>query len=197
MPNRITQTVRAALVTPLVCTVLLLVTSISAQASCIPPVGVAAAMTQADVVVVGTVTSARSGDRIVTVRVEERWKGDIARTIEVFGGPVTGATSVDRTYEVGARYLLFVREAHAHGEAATFGGRYEDNACSTTQRWTETLAQYRPADATVYAANRSSVTKSPKAHASRAPAVGLALAAVVVVAAVGVWAQARRRTAAP
>jgi hypothetical protein len=115
-----------------------------AGASCMPPLGVADAIGRADIVVVGTVTSVRSADRIATVRLEERWKGQIADTFEVFGGPEKDnvATSVDRTYVVGLRYLLFVHEQAGPD-------RYKDNACSTTQRWSHGLTRYRPATATV------------------------------------------------
>lgn len=125
--------------------------SAPASASCAPPTDIPTAIDQSDIVVVGHVTATRSQDRIATVQVEERWKGDVDRTFEVFGGPAEDgmATSVDRTYEVGGRYLLFVREPGAHGETATFGGDYEDSGCSTTQAWSEALAQYRPSDATM------------------------------------------------
>lgn len=126
-----------------------------AGASCMPPADVPTAITQSDIVVVGTVTSARSQDRVATVHVEELWKGDVNASFEVFGGPAADgmATSVDRTYEVGGRYLLFAREPAAHGDTPTFGGRYEDSGCSTTQAWSDALAQYRPATATILGGN--------------------------------------------
>ena len=141
-----------------------------AGASCAPAVGVADGITQADVVVVGTVTSARSADRVATIHVEEVWKGEVGETFEVFGGPAAenALTSVDRTYEVGRRYLLFAREPAAHGNPAIFGGRYEDNDCSSTQLWTDSLVQYRPATASVVgkrAGNAPPVPTSPPAAA--------------------------------
>lgn len=109
------------------------------------------AIEQSDVVVVGTVTATRSRNRIATVKVEEVWKGDVGNTFQVAGGPANGnaATSVDRTYAVGTRYLLFAMEPGAHSSQGTFGARYEDSNCSTTQTWSESLSPFRPARATV------------------------------------------------
>jgi hypothetical protein len=145
-----------------------------ASASCAPPVGIADGIAQADLVVVGTVASARSGNRVATVHVEEVWKGDVGESFEVFGGPAAenALTSVDRKYEVGRRYLLFAREPAAHGNPAIFGGRYEDNDCSTTQAWTDTLLQYRPATARIVGkrvSNAPPVSTLPPAAAARAP----------------------------
>ncbi len=122
-----------------------------ARASCAPPLRVPDAVAQSDVVVVGTVTATRSRGRIATVSVDELWKGKPTRGFEVYGGPAKDnmATSVDRTYVVGARYLVFAYEPAAHGNPSTFGGTYEDNNCSATQPWKGSLTAYRPADATV------------------------------------------------
>ncbi len=122
-----------------------------AGASCVAQLDVADAIEQSDVAVVGTVTATRSRDRIATVKVEEVWKGDVGNTFQVAGGPAKDdtRTSVDRTYAVGTRYLLFAIEPGAHSSQGTFGARYEDNNCSTTQTWSESLSAFRPADATV------------------------------------------------
>lgn len=115
------------------------------------PTGLGDAIANADLVVVGTVVSTRSHHRVATVHREELWKGRVGLTLEVFGGPADGhvATSVDRTYRVGERYLLLVRAPAARGQPPIFGGRYEDSQCSGTRPWTEALARYRPATATV------------------------------------------------
>lgn len=121
-----------------------------AGASCGAPVVVTVALQQADIVVVGTVITTRSHGRIATVHVEDVWKGNVGRALEVFGGPDSEntLTSVDRTYTSGTRYLLFVHEPSAHGYQPTFGGRYEDNICSDTRPYTQDLAALRPPRAT-------------------------------------------------
>lgn len=128
------------------------------------PLDVPDAIVQSDVVVVGTVTATRSRDRIATVKVEEVWKGDVGNTLQVAGGPAedNAATSVDRTYVVGTRYLLFAIEPGAHARQGTFGARYEDNSCSTTQTWSESLSAFRPVSATV-------VTEPPPTPVSTRP----------------------------
>ncbi len=139
-----------AAVAIVISTVVTLAWPAPAGASCIPPLAVPDAIAQADLVVVGTVTATRSRDRIANVAVEEIWKGDVGPTVEVFGGPdrEDAATSVDRVYEVGTRYLIFAFEPGAHAALGTFGGQYEDTDCSTTQPWNESLAAFRPATAT-------------------------------------------------
>lgn len=130
---------------------LVLAGSDPAGASCTPPEDVPTAIAKSDIVVVGTVTSTRSQNRIATIHAEEIWKGDVDPSFEVFGGPSSGnmATSVDRTYDIGGRYLLFAHEPAAHGDPPTFGGRYEDSSCSTTQTWSDALGQFRPTTATI------------------------------------------------
>ena len=123
----------------------------TAAASCAPRLTVSDAIAQSDLVVVGTVTSARSRNRIATVAVDEAWKGDVGSTVEVFGGPSAdnSATSVDRTYDVGVRYFIVAYDPKAHGYPSVFGGHYEDASCSVTQPWTEALAAFRPTTAKV------------------------------------------------
>lgn len=84
----------------------------------------------------------------VTARfaVEEVWKGSpLPPEVVVHGGPEpsglfggTSATSVDRSWTVGATYLVFPR---AEGE------RLQDNSCSPTREWSPEFAAARPADA--------------------------------------------------
>ena len=140
-----------------------------AGASCAPPLPIAEAVTQADVVVVGTVVQTRSNDRVATVAVDEVWRGNVGSTLEVFGGPDREdmATSVDRTYRVGGRYLIVAMEPSAHGGPGTFGGRIEDTACSATQLWQDALAALRPSDARV-AATTTTVSPTPSTGATSA-----------------------------
>ncbi|GAC1600995.1 MAG: hypothetical protein NVS3B21_28390 [Acidimicrobiales bacterium] len=177
---------------------------VPASASCVAPVPIPDAVTQADVVVVGTVTATRSENRVATIRVEERWKGTVGNTFEVVGGAGTErmATSVDRTYEVGRRYLVFAQEPAAHGAPGTFGGRYEDNNCSSTQPWNENLAQFRPETAAIIGAGQvgaGQVTPPSRSsslrHSHRSDLVWVPLAIVIaVVVVVGMTYRGRRRS---
>ncbi|MGH9185353.1 MAG: hypothetical protein ACRD0U_06015, partial [Acidimicrobiales bacterium] len=71
-----------------------------AVASCMPQPSLETAIEQTPIVIVGTVSSTRSRDRIATVNVDEVWKGTIEPTFELWAGPEQDneATSVDRTY---------------------------------------------------------------------------------------------------
>ena len=134
----------------------------------------ATSIRQADAVVVGTVTATRSGGRIATVQVEEQWRGRLPAVFELRGGPAADntATSVDRSYQVGRRYLLFVTEPAAHGSQGTFGGAFEDNSCSATQPFTPDLARFRPLSATSVlpsAAPSTSVRPTPGPPHTGAP----------------------------
>lgn len=139
-----------------------------ASASCAPPLALADAVTSADIVAVGTVTAARNNARIATVTLEDIWKGDPASKIEVAGGPdaANAMTTVDRTYEVGTRYLFFIFEPAAHNSPGTFGARYEDNNCSDTRPYTAELDYLRPASA-----RRVETTTPPSSAANAAPSV--------------------------
>lgn len=112
-----------------------------ASASCaIPPGGADDLWKSADAVFVGTVTAIANNARWATVRVEEVWQGpDQPAEVVVRGGPEGNtATSVDRSYTVGIRYLFAV---------VVVDGRLEDSACSgTTEAGTIDLNAIRPAD---------------------------------------------------
>ena len=172
-----------------------------AAASCAPPMSTAQAIANADVVVVGTVSSTRSRDRVATVSVEEVWKGSVGNSFEVFGGPDRddAATSVDRTYRVGVRYLLLAFEPAAHGSPGTFGGRYEDTACSATQPWDDSLARFRPSTAAIVAASTTSPPRSSSPVTDSASrrngvwkiVVGAAIAGAALTGTV-LWRRARR-----
>jgi len=170
-----------------------------AAASCAPPLTVSDAIAQADLVVVGTVTSARSRNRIATVAVDEVWKGDVGSRVEVFGGPSAdnSGTSVDRTYEVGVRYLIVAYNPEAHGYPSVFGGRYEDNSCSVTQPWTDGLTTFRPAAAKVFAPPPPTATgvapAEPKQSDSATSWWIAVCAAAVLIALTALWWLRRRR----
>ena len=176
----------AALTIALVATAgLLLAGEGVAAASCAAPLAVDGAIKRADVVVVGTVTATRSRGRIATVHIDDLWKGHLGGKFEVFGGPASDntMTTVDRTYEVGKRYLLFAYEPAAHGYPSTFGGRYEDNSCSDTQPWTSALRKYRPAGArTIHHETRSTQPSPSLQRAGKAAHDGRPWIVVVALA---------------
>ena len=113
-----------------------------ADASCAPPPDGQELWRTADAVFVGTVTSVDNNARWATVSVDEIWSGpDQPAEVVVRGGPGDPGTmsSVDRTYEVGVRYLFAVMIVN---------GNLEDNACSGTIAVDGIdLDSMRPADA--------------------------------------------------
>ena len=197
---------RATVLAGLVLAVFLVGSASPAAASCAPPLSLADALTNSDLVVVGTVTAARSANRIATVAVEDIWRGDADTQIEVAGGPdsLSGGTSVDRTYIVGQRYLFFIWEPALHGNAGTFGARYEDNVCTDTRPFTADLEQLRPASARRTSApstsppNSSSsttTTAAPSSQDSNGTLVAFVIAGLLVCAALVAVGWSRRRRA--
>ncbi len=111
-----------------------------ASASCLALPPGQAAWASADAVFVGTVTSVANGARWATVHVEEVWIGpDQPAEVVVRGGPEGNtATSVDRSYTVGMRYVFGV---------TVVDGQLHDSACSgTTQADAIDLDAMRPDD---------------------------------------------------
>ncbi len=144
-----------------------------AAASCAPPLPIADAVSNSDLVVVGTVTAARSGDRIAGVAVEDIWKGEADSHIEVAGGPDQPGTitSVDRTYVVGTRYLFFIREPARRGGSGTFDAKYEDNECTNTRPYTLALDRLRPTSARRIATTTSTTTTTTRSNLATPPIV--------------------------
>jgi hypothetical protein len=115
----------------------------AASASCLAPAAGQDPFASADAVFLGTVTSVANNARWAAVRVEEVWVGpDQPIEVVVRGGPEGDtATSVDRTYIVGDRYVFAV---------LLVDGNLEDNACSgTTVVDAIDLDALRPADVRV------------------------------------------------
>jgi hypothetical protein len=112
----------------------------TALADCLLPPPVQDALTSADSVFVGTVTATTNRDTWANVTVEEVWKGrDQPASVIVHGGPGGNAgTSVDRTFEVGTKYLFFPYVDERLGLA--------DNSCTSTQPWGAGLLPFRPAN---------------------------------------------------
>lgn len=93
---------------------------------------------------VGSVVSTDDGGRRALVRVESIWRGPaLPAQVEVIGSPASGsaATSVDRTYRAGQRYLF------VPVPGVPIKPPFMDNACSATQPLTPALAAQSPADA--------------------------------------------------
>ncbi len=116
-------------------------------ASCAGPVapgGATSLQGQLDgavVVFVGTVVGTSNGDRVARVKVETVWKGGgIPSYVTVSGTPdgSSAATSVDRSFRVGQRYLFAPYSASSP---------YQDNNCSVTQPYSSRLDGLRPATA--------------------------------------------------
>jgi hypothetical protein len=119
---------------------LIMANAMPAAADCNLPPPIAVAVKEADIVFVGVVQALANQDRWAQVRVDEVWRGEVAvPTTEVRGGsnPRT-ASSIDRTYVLGGRYL-FVLSFH--------GGELVDNQCSATTFWDPAMAAHRPAQA--------------------------------------------------
>jgi hypothetical protein len=113
-----------------------------ASASCaVLPGQAPGSFASAAVVFVGTVMSTSNHDREATVKVESIWRGpDMLTYVRVIGTPEPSAqaTSVDRTFQTGQRYLFVLGNPSSP---------FQDNACSATQPYTSGLASQAPADA--------------------------------------------------
>jgi hypothetical protein len=133
-----------------------------------------AGMEMAAVVFVGTVVELGNGGRYATFAVEEQWKGSVAGEVEVRGGPPPPSmSSVERTYDLGARYLVTAFE----GDSYTGDDVLSDNACSGTTPWDESLTQLRPADATVVERDQPIL---PRTNDSAPPYLMIALTTILV-----------------
>jgi hypothetical protein len=55
-------------------------------------------------------------------------------------------SSVERTYQLGVRYLVMATDPKAGGYDSMYGehGRFEDNSCTGTQPYVAQLARFRP-----------------------------------------------------
>lgn len=110
----------------------------AATASCAMPPPLEEALAGAPIVFVGTALAVRDGTS-ARFRVEEIWSGPDLEEVVIHGaGGPDAQTSVDRTWELGRRYLVL-----PYSES----GELRDNSCTQTQPWTEELAVHRPAAA--------------------------------------------------
>jgi hypothetical protein len=134
--------VRRLLFAPLLAAALTLFIGAGAEASCAVPQAPGDQIKAAAVVFVGTVVYTSDGDRVARVRVESIWKGPtLSAYVDVHGSPVSGpfaASSVDRTYQSGVRYLFVLYSADQP---------LQDNSCTGTQPYTPDLAALAPVNA--------------------------------------------------
>lgn len=109
-------------------------------ADCMMPPPAEQAVQTAEIAFVGTVMSVANGGRWANVAVEEVWVGpDLPPLVTVRGGPEgNSATSIDRSFTAGTRYLFmpFIAE-----------GTLQDNSCSSTTEYVAEHAKLRPANA--------------------------------------------------
>jgi hypothetical protein len=118
----------------------------AAVASCVGPAPVPQAIEGSPAVFVGTVVEVENSDRWAMVAVEEVWKGeDVPSVVELRAGPKDPpggggvATSNDRYYEEGARYIFF---PYRRADAV-----FRDSACTRTSELPSRVERFRPADA--------------------------------------------------
>jgi hypothetical protein len=143
------------------------------------------AIKTADIVFVGTVVETANRNTWATVQVEEVWRGpDQPARVVVQGGPAgNAATSIDRSFAVGVKYLFFPR--------ANDAGALGDNICSNTTEWSAELAGLRPADA------RAPIGSTPPPAGfdvmSVAVPAGMALLVAGLLVGVGLLARGRDR----
>lgn len=126
---------------PVLALVLAGVAPTSVAASCVAPPSVPDQIKTAALVFVGTVLYTYDGDRVAHVKVESIWKGpQLPKYVNVHGSPASGAaaTSVDRHYKAGTRYLFVLYSAEQP---------LQDNDCTGTQAYTSALAPLKPSDA--------------------------------------------------
>jgi hypothetical protein len=162
--------VLAAVVAPL------LVTE-PAGASCATAGAVPQRLQEAEVVFVGRVVTTSDKGRTARVRVEQVWKGaPISDRVTVRGGAEgNAASSVDRSFNAGVRYLFV---------PSRDGGQFRDSSCSATVEYSGALAQFAPD--TVTLPRRSSTGSSGLARQA-------AIALVVVLGGVILSVAASRR----
>ena len=101
----------------------------------------------APLVFVGTVTGTSNQDRVATVHVDEVWTAHhIPPEVILRGSPDinAAATSVDRHYKTGVRYLFV--------PASASGPPYDDNSCTMTREFAGDAAALRPPSVTTYPA---------------------------------------------
>jgi hypothetical protein len=194
MTSKIGQRAVVRLAAAVVAIVGVVLTGGAAVASCFPT-DVEADLESSDLVFVGVVTGLANQSRWATFRIEEVWKGDpVGDWVEVRAGPggapgAPAATSNDRTYVAGERYLVFASDlSRRPGAGMDFGegARWVDGACSATRPHDSSLVRFRPVD-----------DGRVSSESSGSPATAVILGVVMILAATaGVAIVLRRRSRA-
>ncbi|HYI44543.1 MAG TPA: hypothetical protein VE174_03665 [Actinomycetota bacterium] len=125
-----------------------------ATAACAPLPPLRESLGEAQAAFVGMVVRTTDEDRKAVVNVESIWLGPrLPATVEVFGVPdvagsaeVSLATSEDRTFETGERYLFVPENTQPP---------FSDNACTATTLYTDDVARLEPDGAISPAGSRS------------------------------------------
>ena len=153
-----------------------------AGADCAPAGTTPDRLRDATVVFVGRVVTTTDNGRTAHVRVEQVWKGaPVSDRVTVRSGPdgEGAASSVDRTFDAGVRYLFVPTRDGAH---------FRDSSCSATVEYSGAVAQFAPD--TVTLPRRSSTGSSGLA---RQAAIALAVVLGGVLLSVAVSRRRRRR----
>ena len=170
--------------------------SAPALASCVAPFGpggspdLAAQLDAAPVVFVGRVVSTKNNGRVAGVEVESVWKGSgIHSGVTVVGTPdqQSAATSVDRTFTVGVRYLFV---------PASPASPFSDSNCSATRVYSRELDSLRPLTALPPLAGGDAQEPMGLANVPTGTLITV-LGAALAVLAIGVALLVRRRFAVP
>jgi hypothetical protein len=147
------------------------------------PTTLANQINAAPIAFVGTVVGTANNDRVARVKVESIWKGPVVPTlVTVSGTPDQGsaATSVDRTFQVGRRYLFL---------PFTASSPFQDNSCSATQIYSSRLDSFQPATAQPPGPGSA----GPDPTASPFASWTLPGITALLIAGAAVWILARRR----
>ncbi|HEY8239393.1 MAG TPA: hypothetical protein VIF63_08145 [Candidatus Limnocylindrales bacterium] len=195
------QRARAALALAFLALPAILASPAITLADCMMPPPIEEAVKSAEIVFLGTVTNTANRDSWATVEIEEVWVGpDMPAEVLIKGGPGgNAATSVDRSFQVGLKYLFFpyIDEGGEvrPGEVPELAGGLADNSCTSTQQWSPELEALRPAD--VRAPLGSSTTPEAGIDIDLGGILGPIVAGVVVASVllgIGLLARGRQTT---
>lgn len=167
-----------------------------AAALCLPPEPLSTRLAEAPLVFVGTVLSTTNNDRVARVRVEEVWRGPkLSNEVEVRGTPFTvdenAATSVDRSFRTGVRYLFVPRHTGDASSQEIAAAPLEDGLCTATQEYRAELEEFRPASVTTPAAPAGEA-EGPSDRKRRI-VLSVAATGTLALAAIATWGWQRRR----